>query len=96
MQSSAYLHIFTRPCNSTGIESSKSSIKIPKSKGDMTDPCGTPAGQVRVVNSTPGGLTCCVLPWRKLCIHCHKDLLMFLPSSLDKKKLSDRLDQRPC
>ena len=51
VQSSAYLHIFTRPCISTGIESSKSSIKIPNSKGDMTDPCGTPAGQVRVVDS---------------------------------------------
>ena len=51
----------------------------------MIDPCGTPARQVRVVDSTPGSLTCCVLPWRKLCIHCHKDLLMFLPLSLDKR-----------
>ena len=84
VQSSAYLHIFTRPCISTGIESSKSSIKIPNSKGDMTDPCGTPAGQVRVVDSTPGSLTCCILPWRKFCIHCHKNPLMFLPLSLDK------------
>ena len=60
-----YIVIFTRPCISTGIESSKSSIKIPNSKGDMTDPCGTPAGQVRVVDSTPGSLTCCILPLEK-------------------------------
>ena len=85
VQSSAYLDIFTRPCSSTGIESLKSSIKIPNSKGGITDLCGTPAGQVRVVGSTPGSLTCCVLPWRKLCIHCHKDLLIFLPLSLDKR-----------
>ena len=57
MQSSAYLHIFTRPCSSTGIEPSKSYIKIPNSKGDMTDPCGTLVRQVRVVDSTPGSLT---------------------------------------
>ena len=79
------IHIFTHPCSSTGIELSKSSIKIPSSKGDMTDPCGTPAGQVCIVESTPGSLTCCVLPWRKLCIHCYKDLSMFLPLSLDKR-----------
>ena len=52
---------------------------------EQTDPFGTHAGQVHVVDSTPGSLTCCVLPWRKLCIHCHKDLLMFLPLSLDKR-----------
>lgn len=51
---------------------------------NIRHPCGTHARQVRVVDSTPGSLTCCVLPWRKLCIHCHKDLLMFLPLSLDK------------
>ena len=67
MQSSAYLHILTSPCSSVGIESSKSSsIKISNNNGDMTDPCGTPAGQVRVVGSTPGSLNCCVLPWRKI------------------------------
>ena len=32
------LLIFTRAHSSTGIESSKSSIKIPNNKGDMTDP----------------------------------------------------------
>lgn len=51
---------------------------------NIRHPCGTHARQVRVVDSTPGSLTCCVLPWRKLCIHCHKDLLMFLPLSSDK------------
>ena len=61
-----YVHIFTRPCSSTGIELLKSSIKILNSKGDMTDPCGTPAGQVCVVDSTPGSLTCCILALEKL------------------------------
>ena len=36
-QSSAYLHIFTRTHSSSGIESSKPSIKIPNNIGDMTD-----------------------------------------------------------
>ena len=69
-------------------------LTIPSSKEDMKDPCGTHAGLVRVVDSTPGSLTCCVLPWRKLCIHGHKDLLMF-PSLSWTKELSDRRDQRP-
>ena len=44
-------------------------MKILNNKGDITDPCGTPAGQVRVVDRTPGSLTCCVLSWRKFCNH---------------------------
>ena len=42
VQPSAYLHICTRSCSCTGIESSKSSLKILNNKGDITDHCGTP------------------------------------------------------
>ena len=51
----------------------------------MTDPCGTPAGQDCVDDKTPGSFTCCVLPWRKLLIHNHSDLLMLLSLSFDRR-----------
>ena len=67
------------------MKSSKSSMKILNNKGDLTDPCGTPAGQICVDDRTPGSFTCCVLAWRKLFVHSHSDLLMLLSLSFDRR-----------
>ena len=66
------------------MKSLKSSMKILNNKGDITDPCGTPAGQICVDERTPGNFTC-VLAWRKLFVHSHSDLLMFLSLSFDRR-----------
>ena len=45
--------------------SSMSSINILNNSGEITDPCGTPAGQERFVERAPGSFTCCV---RSVCL----------------------------
>ena len=71
------------------MKSSKSSMKILNNKGDIIDPCGTPAGQICVDDRAPGSFTC-VLAWRKPFVHSHSDLLMFLSLSFHRIEWSTR------
>ena len=52
--------------------SSMSSINILKNSGEITDPCGTPAGQELFVERAPGSFTCCVK---------HKNMRGFSPGT---------------
>ena len=49
--------------------------------GEITDPCGTPAGHDEYVDRIFSILTCCVLCDRKLLIHCQKVLLIWCSAS---------------
>ena len=65
--------------------SSMSSINILNYSGEITDPCGTPAGQALFVERAPGSFTCCVRSVRKLWIHSHRLVLIFSYLSLFKR-----------
>ena len=66
-------------------------MKMLNSKGDITDPCGTPARQGFVVDNAPGSFVCCVLFWWKLWIHYHKHLLIFLFFKEEWNHIPDRM-----
>jgi hypothetical protein len=80
VQSSAYLHVFMD--NRSEIEFPISLLWILKSSGDITEPCGTPAGHGLTDNRVLASLTCCLLPPRKLRIHSQKALFTFISASL--------------
>ena len=58
-----------------------------KSVGQITDPCGTPQGQLAIDDKIPFRFTCWVLLERKLLIYSHRDLLMFIRASFSSKIL---------
>ena len=85
VHSSAYLHTRTWSRSSFGIASSMSSMWILKRWGEITQPCGTPAGHGLIVDTVIGSFTCWVRELRKLWIQSHKLLLMFLAFSFDSR-----------
>ena len=85
VQSSVYLHIIHCSRSSSGMKSSKSSIKMLNNSGDITPPCGTPAEHAFLdVDSIPGSFTCWNLLSRKLWMQSHGCLRVFLDFSLVK------------
>ena len=77
VQSSAYLHELTLRC--PGIESSRSLIWTLNSVGEITEPWGTPARHITVLDFVSPILTCWLLSSRKLFVHIQK--LLFTLSS---------------
>ena len=53
------------------------------------------AGQGFVVDNAVGSFTCCVLFCRKLWIHYHKHLLIFLFINFDIEEWNDLPDRMP-